>query len=365
VTTEVLNLNNQQQLKNKLLDMGWEPVYYNYVKKDGKPVRSSPRLYDKDSGDICPNLGKVGFDHVEDLKDWLTLRARRNILMSETGNSGWLNNARLLRDSRLSADADTVGAITGRVTHKVVANVPRVSSFLGERLRKLFGPGNPEWVQVGWDATALEACMEAHYTYKYDNGAYAKIVMGKSTSGLDVHTINQHALGLMTRDDAKTFKYAVTYGAMPPKLARTFGWTLDHAQKVYDDFWSANPALYRLKQDLEKEWTANGGKIKGIDGRMLYPRHKGTVLNTLLQSAGAIVMKYSAVLADKMIRRERLFANPMIRYHDEEQWEALASDAERVGELGVLSIKYAGKYLNLNVELGGEYKIGNNWAECH
>lgn len=51
--------------------------------------------------------------------------------------------------------------------------------------------------------------------------------------------------------------------------------------------------------------------------------------------------------------------------HDEVQLEVPEDLAETVGKLAVEAIIIAGKYFNIRVPLDGEYKIGNNWAECH
>ena len=68
-------------------------------------------------------------------------------------------------------------------------------------------------MQVGADASGLELRMLAHYLAAYDGGAYAKVLLEG-----DIDTANQHAAGLETRDNAKTFIYAFLYGAGDEKL---------------------------------------------------------------------------------------------------------------------------------------------------
>jgi DNA polymerase I-like protein with 3'-5' exonuclease and polymerase domains len=75
-------------------------------------------------------------------------------------------------------------------------------------------------------------------------------------------------------------------------------------------------------------------------------------------------MKYAMLIAEKTIK-ERFDAQGLIRYHDEEQWQCRAEDADEVGRLGVQSIEKAARYLKLNVPVTGEYKIGNSWASTH
>jgi DNA polymerase I-like protein with 3'-5' exonuclease and polymerase domains len=211
---------------------------------------------------------------------------------------------------------------------------------------------------VGWDASSLEARMEAHYTYAIDDGAYgAELLDG------DIHTKNQIALGLPTRAAAKTFKYAVTYGAGADKLAGQFGWSKAHAEDVYQAFWDANPALKELHSRVQKAGAR--GYLVALDRRRIPVDSMHSALNRLLQSAGAITMKYAMCLADKKIKSLGLDAYGLIRYHDEEQWEAREAIADEVGRIGIESIVNAGKMLKLNVPLTGEYKIGDNWASTH
>jgi DNA polymerase I len=83
-----------------------------------------------------------------------------------------------------------------------MAQIPAIHSPYGKECRSLFGP--PEgWMQVGCDASGLELRCLAHYMSAYDGGAYANVIL----TG-DIHTENQKAAGLETRDQAKRFIYA-------------------------------------------------------------------------------------------------------------------------------------------------------------
>ena len=72
----------------------------------------------------------------------------------------------------------------------------------GHACRSLFrvDPARPGWVQVGADASGLELRMLGHYMARYDGGAYVRELLDG-----DIHTANQKAAGLATRDNAKTF----------------------------------------------------------------------------------------------------------------------------------------------------------------
>ena len=355
VTTMQLKPSNNKEIKNWLLFGGWQPTYWNYKKTaTGEKVKTSPKL--SENGEPDPALLDVGFTAGIDLTEWLMMRHRKNCIKTSTG-AGWLN--KIDEDGCIPSEANPLGTPTGRFRHKTIANVPRVSSPYGKELRSLFRAREGK-VWVGWDASSLEACMEAHYTFPFDGGEYAdKLLLG------DVHQENADKLGL-TRDQAKTFKYAVTYGASADKLASQFGWSSTLARDKFNEFWLSNPALAKLKFELEREWTKYGKScIVGLDGRMITTRSKHSLLNSKLQGAGAVVMKHSMLLADKRILEVFPDAKGLIRYHDEEIWECEEHQADSVGEIGVQSIIDAGKFLKLHVALDAEYKVGANWGECH
>jgi len=344
-----LDINSPAAVKDWLLGQGWVPTMWNY---NSDKVKTSPKLWD-DNKELCPNIVKIptARNIAEKISEYLTLRNRVNVVL------GWLENYRVQDEDTICSDADTMGAVTSRFTHKIVANVPRSKSKFGKEMRGLFQARQGKNM-VGWDASSLEARMEAHYTAAYDGGEYARELLEG-----DIHTKNQLALGLSTRDKAKTYKYAITYGASPKKLASTFNWSMAEAQQSFDKYWEANPALKKLVNEVQ--YRSDKGWIRAIDGRRIPVDSKHSALNRLLQSAGAIVMKYAMVIADRNIRKLGIDAHGLIRYHDEEQWECNPMYAEMVGTMGVESIKAAGRYLKLKIPLDGEFKIGSDWSETH
>ena len=358
-TQRELTFKDEKGIKQYLLDQGWKPITWNY-NKDG--VQTSPVLFSKETRDVCPGLSHISGagKWLAFYKEWVVLKHRRSVLKSDKGDKGWIPLAQA-NLGFLPSDADSCGAVTYRWTHKIIANVPRVSSILGLQFRELF-IARPRKVWVGWDASSLEARMEAHYTFPFDKAYANELVNG------DVHTRNQAAMGLSSRDHAKTFKYAVTYGAQATKLAKVLGVSRSEGQTIYDAFWTANPALKQLKDELDRHITSRGDStLKGLDGRSIPVGSQHSQLNRLLQSAGAIVMKYALIIAENDIRKKYTEeqAVGLIRYHDEEIWECDASIAEDIGKIGCDSIRKAGELLGLNVPLVAEYEIGQSWAEVH
>lgn len=287
------------------------------------------------------------------LKQRLTLSHRRALL------KGFLRDLRA--DGRISAEAITIGTPTYRMRHKTVVNVPKVSVLYGKQCRSVLRVAKGRKM-VGCDASGLELRMLAHYI---NDPAYTSALLDG-----DIHTYNQRAAGLPTRDSAKTFIYAWLYGAGDAKIGAIIGGDASAGKKIKAKFLAANKALARLIEDVKEEGAS--GVLVGIDGRLLRLRrgsdgepmvHKA--LNLLLQSAGSIVVKYWTVLCNQMIRGENLDAHQVIHMHDEFQYDVAEKDVKRVMEIMEQSIIQTGVNLGLNCPLAGEAKCGNNWAQTH
>jgi DNA polymerase I-like protein with 3'-5' exonuclease and polymerase domains len=179
----------------------------------------------------------------------------------------------------------------------------------------------------------------------------------------DIHTKNQIATGLKTRDKAKTFIYAFLYGAGDEKIGNIIGGRAREGKKMKTNFLNNTPALRSLRERVIN--SSDKGYIKGLDGREIRIRSSHAALNFLLQGAGAIVMKKALTILNNRAIIEGLDYKFVGNIHDEFQSEVLNQDAERFGELAIESIREAGQYYELRCPLDAEAKIGNNWAETH
>lgn len=291
-----------------------------------RPVRvlTAPKYTVDTEKTVCPNLEKMGeqVSFVKDVVYWLTYRHRRNSVLSPNG-TGFLAQPRVDIDGRIQTPAITCGAATSRFQHKICANISRPTSIYGAPLRELFTVAKNTY-QIGCDAAGLEARVEAHYTKPFPEGEqYAQDLLGEKPN--DIHSVNARKMNV-SRDVAKTLKYAVSYGAQPPKIAKQMDWPLSQAQQTFDDFWQAASPLAMLKEKLSAYWRRNKF-IPAIDGRQLKARSEHSLVNLLFQSCGVIVMKKAAVMLDRWLQEEGLLFNPfkdsdftgkaaeMIHYH--------------------------------------------------
>ena len=397
-----------KQLKKKLMSY-----------KEGRAIKviTNPSFTKGQEKEICPNLEALSakFPYAKDIVEYLTFKHRRNSILGgglewddeEDAEKGYLAYVR--EDGRIPTPADTCGAATSRFKHRVVANIPRVSSLYGEKMRGLFGVDD-DFVQIGYDFDSLEAREESHYCHKYDpTKEYCNSLLLEKPN--DVHSTMARKISALIkrefgRTPAKSVKYAATYGATAPKIAKTIGETLQIGTMVFDAFWLAADPLKQLKDNLQKYWEQVGGKkfILGIDKRKVPTRSAHAILNSLFQSAGVICAKRAAVVHDRKLKeaglavdffmedwKNKVFCQQLIMYHDESQLEVhkslvkwrVSKDKEEItklkeqleketglrwsdvghtgdkyyigyckaGELAVESVLESGQYYNLNVDL--------------
>ncbi len=270
--------------------------------------------------------------------------------------SDWILRAVSSRDGRIHGYVNTQGTVTGRMT----ASQPNLQQVSGSsRTRRLFIPRDG-WVQVGIDASGLEARLLANRMANWDNGDYGEVVLNG-----DIHSVNQEAAGLQTRDDAKTFFYALIYGAGDGKIGQIVGKRAKEGKIIKNNFLSEMPALKQLIDNCQFQ-VAKKDTITLLDGREVPCRAKHKALNVQIQGDGAVLMKTAQVIFNNLLQSKYPDqAKFMATVHDEWQVECHPDVAEAVGELGIQSISEAGILLNCSVLMEGEYRIGNNWSECH
>lgn len=136
-------------------------------------------------------------------------------------------------------------------------------------------------------------------------------------------------------------------------------------------FMRSIPAMRRLTDDIKNTITGPNKRpyLIGIDGRHLHIRSSHSALNTLLQSAGAVLMKLATVIFHVEAQRRGLKLGEdyvqVLHVHDEAQFNTTPEKADALGKLFVESIELAGCHFGMRCPTTGEFKVGANWAETH
>ena len=333
-TLQEFNLGSRKQIGQRLQELGWKPNNF---------TPTGQAIVDENT------LKKI--THIKEaqlIADFLLYQKRLAQVHS------WIDAVK--DDGRVHGSVICTGAITGRMAHRGpnMAQVPAVYSPYGKECRSC-------WIVpkgyklVGIDASGLELRLLAHYMA--DEDYINEIING------DIHTANQQFAGLKSRDEAKTFIYALIYGAGDEKIGSIIKGNRADGKRLRERFLTGLPTLRTLKERVDR--AAEKGYLKGLDGRKILLRHKHAALNTLLQGGGAIAMKKALVILEDNIRLNNLDAKFVANIHDEWQIQVIETQADFVGRLGVEALEKAGDHYKMRCPLTGEYKIGDSWYETH
>lgn len=341
------NPGSRQHIADRLMKLrGWKPTQFTAA---GRPQVDESVV------------SKLKYPEAKKILRYLLLDKR--IGQIAEGEQAWLKKC---KEGRIHGRVNSNGAVTGRATHSHpnLGQVPKVGVAFGTECRSLFR-ATPGMVMVGADASGLELRCLAHYLSRYDGGAYADaVVKGRQEDGTDAHSVNMRNAGLTDRNQAKTFIYALLYGAGDGKIGSIVGKGPGAGRALRNRFMSAMPAYKRLSEGVKKA-AKKRGRLMSIDGRVLSCRSEHSSLNTLLQGAGAIIMKQAMVNYQADLRAQGIPFHQVLWIHDEFQVECSPEHAETVGQAMVDGIRLCTEQFNFGCPLDGEYKIGATWAETH
>jgi DNA polymerase I-like protein with 3'-5' exonuclease and polymerase domains len=347
IKTVEFNPSSRDHIADRLITLyGWKPTDFT---EGGKPMVDEVVL------------GRLTYPPCKQLTEYLLVQKR--ISQLNEGGQAWM---KCEKKGKIHGSINPNGAVTGRATHSYpnISQVPSSGSPYGPECRALFTVPD-DWVLVGADASGLELRCLAHFMAKWDGGKYAEILLGG-----DIHTENQKAAGLSTRNQAKTFIYAFLYGAGDAKIGSITGGAASEGRKLKQKFLRSLPALGRLVEAVQS--AAKRGFLVGLDGRHIHVRSSHAALNTLLQGAGALVCKKWLVLLEEHLQAAGYkhgwdgdYAN-CAWSHDEVQIACRTPEiAEAVRKIAEDCVLKAGEYFNFRCPTAGESKVGKTWADTH
>lgn len=362
-----IDLGKQVEVKRYLLSQGWRPREWN---TNDAGERTSPKLRHDDP-----------FEGLVDKK--ARLIARRIQIIHRRGMlTGFLRD--MGEDKRLRQSISGIAA-TGRLTHRVIVNVPGSDKFFGKFIRKCF-ICKPGYVIIGTDSAACQNRMlaarvgDANFTNTILNGVKEK--------GTAIHQVNQKNIKdiagyEVSYKDSKNLNYAFMFGASDNKLGSIIGRDQQAGLRVREALLAIAPGFADLVEAITREWRANAqvrtskwgkpeyynGWVTGVDGRPVFIESEHTLLVYMLQSDEAILMQYALLYLYKWCTqrgwvhgREYGFC---ANIHDEFQAEVREDIAEEFAALAEKSITTAGEYLKIACPHVGEADTGRNWYETH
>mgnify|MGYP003117182713 FL=1 len=362
---EPANPNSTDQVKSWLMQLGWQPCTFKYLKnKDTGKERKLEQI--RQNGELTKSVKLLTDKHpaIKLLEGLTVIQHRLGIFV------GFLDCE---KDGYVRAE---IAGLTNtlRFKHqKPLVNLPGVDKPWGAEIRGcLTAPDG--YVLCGADMTSLEDTTKRHYMHPYDPDYVAEM----SQSGFDPHLdLAKHA-GAVTQDDIdkynrghmpklkelrknyKVVNYSATYGVGAPKLSRTTGMTVPHAQSILDAYWDRNWSVKKFAEDQ---------KIRKINGEMWVKnpvsgfwhslRYEKDVFSTLNQSTGAYC--FDKWVAYYRTRRPNIIG----QFHDESINLVKEGEENKHSDALNWAIEKLNKELKLNVDLGIDIQYGQRYSDVH
>lgn len=365
---EDFNMNSSRHLCWVLMNEGWKPSVYS--KKTGEPKTDS-EVMETISNDYklarlysCHSLySKLLGTFVEGIENALD-------------NNGYAHgsfNQTVTKTTRLSSSNPNLQNLPAR-------------SALGLKVRQCVIAPDGYALAVA-DLDQVELRILAYYLEK---------VVGESRMAdaarlrLDAHQANADAWGA-SRKLAKGGIFAVNYGAMAARLAKSLKITEKAAQELIDGINAGMPAIQALKEKVWGNLTVNRPGVKLYDGeghqrsdgviytlfgsRIFYPLHnhrqewrrskaRRQAFNALIQGTGANINKELSIRAMAVLRKYgcRMAAavhDEVLIYIPLQHVEVVLTELNRIYDNSDILVTPKGF-----VPVTGNWAVGKDWVEA-
>lgn len=325
---------SRKQIGERLVEKGWKPKQ---LTPTGLPKVDENTLEDCD------------IPEAQILARYFMLQKRTAMIDS------WLKSCG--EADRVHCQYRTLGAITNRMScsNPNLQQIPSLRKPFGLECRQMWCAdyGN---VLIDTDAAGLELRVLAHYM---NDPEYTKEILDG-----DIHTANQKMAGLETRDQAKTFIYALLYGAGDAKIGSVVNGTAKDGRALRERFLSNLPSFSRLREAVVYKGTSEG-RLRAIDGRQLVVRHPHASINTLIQGSSAVLMKKWFMNTAANLKAKKTGAKLVAMVHDEMVIECVKESIDSVSDCVKIAISQVNKEYDLRCKLDCDVQTGNNWSEIH
>jgi DNA polymerase I-like protein with 3'-5' exonuclease and polymerase domains len=300
-------------------------------------------------------LGSLDYPEAQKLSEMFLISKRLGQLGE--GSQAWMK--KVDSDGKIRHRLLCPSTRTLRCTHiqPNLSQVPAVRLPYGKECRELFTVPSG-YSLVGCDLSGIEIRLFASFLAKYDGGAYATEVLNG-----DIHTANAKAFGGIERSTAKGALYALLYGSGDLRLGQLVGKGAKEGKRLKENFMTAVPAYKTLKHKVEE--ASQKGYIRSLGKTKIKVNAPHTALNSLLQSASAVLSSKWLILINQQLKQQKLDATVLGWIHDEVQVAVRKGQEEHVGNLLRRCAKEAGESYELNIPIDAEFSVGQSWAETH
>ncbi len=337
-----------------------------YKIKKGQPVMTSPKLQEKDYGQLVGDIGqKIG--------EYNTTVHRRRFISNpkDPENKGLLSYLR--EDNRLPCGVGNFQTASGRAAHRVWVNAAGASSHLGEEIRSIIiAPEGRRLVSA--DMKSAQLAILSFYAKNidyYDAVASGQEVVkdeeGKEIYvGMSAHCHSARNFGMVSEEEfevavrlqdpvllhsiavrrgfSKRASFGVVFGCSGAKLAGMLDIPESEGEEKKNSFFTKmglQGVIDWGKRFMKVTKRGGGFYIPLPFGYWVYCNSPHKIINYLCQGCEAACQKIAVNYFEREVVKRGLDAIKIMDYHDEYTVESSPEDAQAVGELLSESYKKA------------------------
>jgi DNA polymerase-1 len=281
------------------------------------------------------------------------------------------------KDDRVHTTYHQIGAVTGRLSSETpnLQNIP-IRTEEGRRVRRAF-IARPGYKLLSVDYSQIELRILAHYSGD-------EFMTKAFESGRDIHAATAAAVFNIPYDEvkkeqrymAKRVNFGLLYGMGAFRLSKEVGSSVKEATAFIETYFARLP---KIREYLEgsKQLAAAQGYLETLFGRrrsfavlknasndrvssIARARAEREAINMPVQGTNADIIKKAMIELPERLQKAGLNAILILQVHDELVLEVPDAEVKTTAQLvqDVMS-----NTVKLNVPLGTEAKVGDNWAD--
>jgi DNA polymerase-1 len=274
---------------------------------------------------------------------------------------------------RIHSSFNQTVTATGRIssTEPNLQNIP-VKLEVGREIRKVFIPGNENYLLSDADYSQIELRVLAHIT-KDEN------LIAAFRNNEDIHTataasvlgIPKESVTPYMRQSAKAINFGIVYGIGDFSLAKDLGITRKEARKYIDDYLERYPGVRRYMHDTVMKGKEDGFVTTMFNRRRYLPELKSSnfnlrsfgervAMNMPIQGSAADIIKIAMVCVYNELNSRKLKSRLILQVHDELIIETYKDELELIEKILRDCMENA---VCVEVPLIAEVKSGASWYE--
>jgi DNA polymerase-1 len=278
------------------------------------------------------------------------------------------------RTGRVHTTFNQAVTATGRLssTDPNLQNIP-IRTDEGERIRRAFIAGNPNWLIMTADYSQIELRVMAHLSQD-------PVLIDSFCSGEDIHRrsaaeifgVPIEQVDDRLRDQAKAVNFGVIYGISGFGLAKGAGVSRKEAELFIERYFQRYQGVMRFIDETINQARENGYVTTMFKRRRYLPDllaanrnirafAERTARNTPVQGSAADIIKVAMIRVDEKLKARQLQAKMLLQVHDELVFEVPPEEVDTVAAIVREAMENVCEF---SVPLKVDIKRGVNWGEA-